>query len=512
MTAISSLPGVYTTARIPSQPGNRVGPVVVNGAPPSTLVTLSADGLAAARTAPVPLAARFKDMSAAMFGALGTAATPPISQELLPKDVDHRFTLGIVTASGTQVELTLASRNDELIVRVGADGQLGDEERAALSSLAQGFQDVIDGMALDKVQIRLGELVRLDSNVLQSLDLDAAVSLPTDPPATQSLALHIDGAQRSVKIEGPEGNVDVKVDTGSLHNLGTRQQQAKAIDSYLDQFDQTTTRGRGDAHLMTMFKDAFSDLNRTATRDGPAPAGTATNGAWSLSREDRAVLTGLADFRATVAATPRWDNPARRNEVSGFEYEVSQDTKLAGGSRNERSISQSQQSRLTAQFHEPLQPGAPLAFDFSSETQNYTYHQVDDTARSNVDLQYRDGKLRHARLEQSASQSERIQQYVLGKLTSDRTIPAEQRIMRDLVASLAPYNPERDGKADGESREVREARRERALDALGDNMVLLGTGMALADRARRLDPVFGTVEAMTGQLVSPAPTQSAYPG
>ncbi|WUR11249.1 hypothetical protein E7V67_016180 [[Empedobacter] haloabium] len=483
MTAISFLPSLPAALRT-AVPASRqpATPALAGAAAPSTVVNLSAAGLAAqaadASTAPTPPGLRFQDLAAPMFAALKSGAPVTIGADVLPKDLDNRFTLDIVTAAGTKVGLTLASRGDELLVQVKADAALSAEERDAVAALAEGYQAAIDGLSAQPPRIALGKLAQPGSGLLASVDLDAQVTLPTVPAATQSLAFHLDDAQRSVALDGPAGQVNLAVKTDTPMPPGGRQQQERAIESYLRQFDQAAARGHGDAGLMTMFKDAFAGLSRTAA---DAPATPAPTRAW-LAPQDRAMLTGLSDFSATVAQTPRWDNPVRRTEVAGFEYEVSQQTRVGGASRDARSIAQSQQSRLSAQFHEPLTPGAPLAFDYAAESQNYRYSTIEDSASSDVELRYRDGRLLGASLRQSVSQSEHVEEYLLGKLKSAHDTPLQRQLVRDLVDTLQPY------RADGKdlSQEQRDERRERYLAALGQETLLPGSTVELAARDARL--------------------------
>lgn len=489
MTAIPTLTSVRPAT--PYASNRREATPTAGTTTPSAIVSLSAEGRAAAQaatdaeSAQRSPAARFRDAGASLLESLKTRKTVGVDFQPVPKDATHGFTLSVVTARGTKVDLSLSTRGEGLATQVAADAELDNDEREALAGLAQGFQDMIDGMTLEVPKIRLGALAQLDTSVLQSIDLHAAVTLPTVPPALQSLDFHIDAERRSMQAEGPAGKVDVTVKTDTLESLGTKQQQAKAIDSYLKGIDKAATRGHGDAGLVTMFKDAFSDLSRTASRDGPGPAATAGKG-WSLAREDRAVLTGLADFSASISQTPQYNNPVHREEVDSFEYEVSQQTRNEGKSRADRSLGQVQQSRLKAQFHTPLQEGLPLAFDYSAQSQNYKYHQVDDSARSSVALDYKDGRLRKASMEQTVSQSERIREYALGRVISDRTLPAEHRLVRDLMATLSPYQTsEHGGKRDVNS-EAREARRETSLQALGEQFYLLGSATDLSARDRAL--------------------------
>ena len=485
MTPISSLSNWQPAIRPPASTASRAATSGAPAATPSTIVKLSPESLAAARQvetddAVLPVAARFKDVGAAMLRQFNTGAPVPVTQAALPDNVDNKFTLGIVTRSGVKVDLTLASLDDGMAFQVSANGELSDAERSALSRLAEGFQGAIDGMAAADPQIRIGALAQFDSKALQSVDFHAQV---TQPGGTQTLDFHADDKQRKVAIGGPSGNAEVAVDTSKPASLGTKEQQAKAIDSYLKQFDQATERGHGDKKLVSMFKDAFSDLNRTAVREEAPQTGLTLPGQWSLADEDHAVLTGLADFSASVTQAPKWINPLRSAEKESFSYSVSQDTRIDGPRVDDRTVSQTQQARLTAQYHAPVKKGGDLKLDVTPQSQTYEYHQIDDTADSNVELGYKDGRLFKAALRQSASQSERIQIYAMGKLMSDHTVPGQQTLVRDLMASLAPYQADARHSAD-DSHEVREGRRQQALSALNDRIFLLASPDELAARDR----------------------------
>lgn len=296
--------------------------------------------------------------------------------------------------------------------------------------------------------------------------------------------MHLGADGRKVGIDGPAGKADIAVDARQLALLGTPRQQARAIDAYLKQFDGAASRGRADAGLMTMFKDAFAAVSTTAGTGAQPPV---LAGRWTLAQDDHAVLTGLADFTASVTQTPRFGNPLRRDEVDGFQYSVAQTTRTSGATRLERGVVQVQEMHLSAQFHQPLKGDGGNRYDVPRDAQNYSWHQIDDAADSRVEFGYEDGRLRTASLAQGATQSERIRDYVLGKLQADRTIPAHVRLARDLVATLAPYQADGDaGTRATDTPEARERRRQAALDALGENIVLLGVPSALAARDARL--------------------------
>ena len=442
MTSISSLSSIarqQPAAAYAAVPPASAGATTAARSTPSSIVQLSPEGLAAARAqagAATP-AARLTEIGAALLSGFRTGAAAPVASGQLPDQADNRFTLSIVTDSGKRVELALASRGDRLGVRVDADEGLSIDEREALAGLAQGFQDLIGGMDRDDPQIRLDGLAQFDSRFLRSVDLHAELTLPGPGAEIQKLDLHLDAGQRKVAIDGPAGRIDVAVDMSKLETLGTRKQQARAIDSYLKQFDEAAARGHADPKLIGMFKDAFASMSATSTSDGLDETGVSMGKPWAYSAQDHALLTGLADFNATVTQAPAWSNPARSDEADGFQYEVSQASRTGGRSRAERSLEQVQKSHLRARFHVGLEDGGQAQPGTRLPAQNYDYHEIDDAASSALRLAYKDGQPRQASLEQSLSQSERIRKYVLGKLQSDRTLPAHTQVTRDLLAAPA---------------------------------------------------------------------------
>lgn len=484
MTSISSLSNWQPAVRYNTVAAGRCATQAVDKAASPSTVKLSPEGLAASKQSPadktamsITTALRFKDVGAAMLSQFKAEGPAPVALTPFNEAADNKFTLSIVTRGGTKVDLTLASVDDEMVFQIGASAELSKEERSALSNLAAGFQAAIDGMTADEPQIRLGALAQFDSKILKSVDFHAEVQQFTVPPSTQKLDFHADGKQRRVNIGGASGKAEVSVDTSQVESLGTKDQQTKAINSYLKQFDQARVRGHGDAKLMTMFKDAFSDMNRTSSSDALRD--------WALAAEDHAALTGLADFNASITQASKWDNPMRPSEVDSFEYEVAQNTQTAGERRDDRSVSQTQTARLSASYHEPLVKGVALNLGFTPDTQNYAYHQINDTASSRVDLGYKDGGLVKATLQQAVNQSERVQKYMLGKQVSDKTMPGKQTLVRDLMSSLAPFQAGGSVRPGSESREDRAERRLQSLSELNDNIFLLGTTGELTERAER---------------------------
>ncbi|NHZ32695.1 hypothetical protein [Massilia rubra] len=510
MNPISATPSWNAaTARSSPPTSSRSEPPALRAAAPSTIVKLSPqslsasasgrpglswestaqDGVSALMAANVgarSAAGRFSGLGAALLSQFrGEGGNVSQSVQMAPAAMpaspygvaaaapalhglgNDKISLSISTKSGVEVTLSLDNTDDGLAVRMSSSADLSDAERSALAGLADGFQEAIDGMTQDPPSVRLQGLTQFDPAVLASVDLRATIKLASDPEATQSLAFHADGAQRKVSLSGPSGTASVSVDTGNLSGLGSPEQQARALASHLKQFDQAASRGRADAGLMTMFKEAFTGLN-TNVGAAQTRGGVATGGKWELAAADHAALSGLADFSASVSQASTAINPMRPSEQDSFAYELSQSTSVGGPSRGERTVSQQQKSELNASFHTPSTPGAVLRLDHTEASQNYDYHQIKDAASSDVDLAYSDGHLVKATLNQSASQSARVLSYVMGKLVSDMVTPGQQSLQRDLLAALSPYLTGQTRLSDDQKDE----QRQQSLSSLSEQVLL----------------------------------------
>ena len=352
----------------------------------------------------------------------------------LHKQADNQISLSIKTTSGVQVQLTLGSQEDGLAVQIKVtDGKLNDAEKEALENLAGAFQKAIDGLAANPPKLNLGGLTQFNSEAIASIDLQA--SLNANDSGAQSIAFHADSNQRTVSLDGPSGSMKVNVDLSNPVITGSEKQQSQAINRYLKQFDNAANRGNGDAALMSLFKDAFTQMN---SNYGSANAQQAlqTPNRISLDNTDHAILTGLADFSASVTQTSRSPNPMRTNETDTFSYQVSQTSSVNGNSQLDRAVSQQQQSHLTASYHQSLLPGAPLMLTSDLQSQNYYYRQLNDSASSTANITYRQGALVQASLNQSASQSTRVSKYVAGSLMSDVTTPSQVSRKQDFLDTL----------------------------------------------------------------------------
>ena len=343
---------------------------------------------------------------------------------------DNQFKLSITTRSGVKVELALDAGDGSIAIEAHSSGKLNDTERKALGKLADAFQKSIDGLTEQPPRIDLSGLTQFDGAALSSVDLKGQVKL--NPKETQQLEFHADGKQRTVSFTGPAGSAKIGVDLSQPASWGNKEQQAKALDRYLQQVDQAGLRGQGNGAMLGMFKDAFTDMNSEYGEPVMAPRGI------TLTDQDRAMTTGLADFTASMSQAEVASNPARSTEKDTFAYELSQKTTIGGHTQLDRSISQQQQSHLKAQYHEPIKADALLALDLSPQSQNYKYVTIDDSASSKTDIAYDKGALAKATLEMAASRSARVLTYSLGKLKSDHTTPSGRAVTQDLLTTLEP--------------------------------------------------------------------------
>ncbi|MFJ3056161.1 hypothetical protein [Herbaspirillum sp. NPDC087042] len=379
----------------------------------------------------------------------GSSGVQAILRDQLHHFGSNAVSLSVKTASGAQVELSLSSNSDGVAVDVKLTaGKLTDDERAALGQLGDAFEAAVQGLAGQPPTLSLSGLTQFDSSKLASIDLKASLSGGT------SVQFHADASQRSVALSNTAGSMKVQVDAGKDAITGSADQRQRAIASYLQQFDSAASRGHADGGLTSLFKDAFSQLNGSATPAGVASAASASPAPLlSASSDDRSMLSGLADFTASITGATSAPNPLHHDEVDGFDYQVSQHTSLSGASQANRAISQQSSSTLKASYHESLQPDLPLKLDTTRQSQNYTYHQINDQASSQVDIGYHLGYLVQAQVRQSASQDAKVSKYVMGDLVSTTDTPLQAQIVRDFSAQLQDGRDARAGDGDGGSRQ-----------------------------------------------------------
>lgn len=352
-----------------------------------------------------------------------------VQRTQLQTDADNRFALTIKTASGAQVSVRLGSSDDGLSAEVAVTkGTLTDAERDQLGKLADAFQRAVDGLAKQPPVVDFGALTGFDTALLSSVDLSA--TLGANGTSAQTIAFHADAMQRNVHVDGASGRFEVNVDLQSMQAVGSPKAQAAALDAWLARFDIARTRGNGDASLMQMFKGAFTGLNGHYP---PAPALPRI----ALSSADKSVLSGLADFSASISQTTSASNPLRPSEVDGFDYRISQHTDIGGKDTLNRTVAQQAEATLTASYHRSLWAGVPLNLTTDPKSQNYEYVKVRDSANTDIQVGYRDGLPVRAAVHRSADQSTEVQRFEMARLVSDVITPQAMSQRSDLTTLLA---------------------------------------------------------------------------
>ncbi|MGG1947525.1 hypothetical protein AB1286_22490 [Trinickia sp. NRRL B-1857] len=393
--------------------------------------------------------------------------------------IESDIKLTVKTKSGIDVALTLESTDGGLSVGIQSSGTLSDSERKALSSLAGAFQQAIDAASAEPPKLDLTGLMKFDPSVLASVDFTAGET--NGGKSVQSVAFHADSATRTVAVTNAQGSIHLSVDANDSAIAGTPQQRSAAIADYLAQFDQAAARGHADASLMTMFKDAFTELNEGSGTQTSASAAAKSS---RLNDAGLAMLTGLADFSASITDTTKSVNPMHPAEVDSFSYQVSQTTQIDGTPPLDGSVRQAEQSQLSATFHTGISGGPAPVLTSQRASQSYDYVTIEDIAQSTTAFGYRQGELTLAASEQSASRSTRTQTYENGNATQDLTTFDEQSRSTDLLLLLKKLPEAQD-----------EASRQQVLSNVHDAIALQADPAKLTDSAK--SSAGGTIPAST---------------
>ncbi|MBV7537613.1 hypothetical protein KW842_17740 [Duganella sp. sic0402] len=339
------------------------------------------------------------------------------------KQDTYDITLDVMAASGIKISIALKTTSNGLTVQVAGSDKLSEAERGALSGLAEAFQSAIDGIT-GSHKLDLNGLLRYDPALLASVDLKVDVEL--EGGKMQTLHFHADSKTRSLNSNGPDGNVNVSVDLSRLAGIGDDQQRQAGIDAYLAQVDEAARRGHANTALLATFKGVFTQMVG-------APS---ANSAPSLAPRDLAQLTGLADFEASFSSTPLALNPKRPDEIDKFIYHVSQTTDIGGDSQFDRSISQTQNKRLDASFHESLSSGKPFDAKESMRTQSYYFKKISEESTSSTNISYSSGTLTRADKQDNTSGETSLVKYVMGVFKESSKTPIVESAKRDLVKDI----------------------------------------------------------------------------
>jgi hypothetical protein len=350
-----------------------------------------------------------------------------LHQSRLREFASNSVTLNLTTASGATVTLGLYSGEQGMAVDAQVqNGTLDAAQLKGLADLADGFQAVINGLNQDTPRLQLDGLLKLDQSLFSGMQMTA--KLDQISGGQQTFDLRLDETTRAVSLQGPNGDLRLDLDTQGGALLGSTAQRQAALSNYLAQFDAAQERGKGDAQMMTLFKDAFSQLNRVDDTS-PRPAGHGT----LINTFSRSMLTGLADFNASLTQTTSRPNAQKPEEEDRFAYQVSQSTS-SQGQGNSIAREQRQQATLDAAWHSRLDSSARLTGGV--DTDNYRYHVLREQASSTTRLAIVEGDLTEAKVSQEASSTKRVLTVRDGVLQSDVSTPRSASKSRDLMDLL----------------------------------------------------------------------------
>jgi hypothetical protein len=314
---------------------------------------------------------------------------------------------------------------------VHTSGKLSVAEQTAIAKLSKGFDAAIQGITSDSTKVDVSGLVNYDTTVLSGVDLHVRESPQTS--GLRSLDFHADASRRSLAMQGQAGIVSVSVNLSVPALWGAPAQQQNAVQRYLDQFDAANQRAHGGATLLGQFKDAFAQLNSSYPVPGQQPAHALT--ASALNTKDRSVLSGLADFQASMSGD--FDNGSAAHfttEAGHIDYQASQHTEIRGVAKSTGlSVVQTQAAALGASFAK-ARDGSMLDI----KKGNYAIYSFKDSASTSTSFEYADGKLKNAAITNRANQSESYQKLVDHKIVEQKSTPHNIFTMQDISAKLRP--------------------------------------------------------------------------
>lgn len=395
--------------------------------------------------------------------------------------------LTIKTQSGALVRISIAdqrlpvSTGAGITVQIDVEGDLTPQEQQALQSLAKGFDEAMEGLTREPPLVNLDGLMKFDSKLLTRVELKSEVyGLNDQGERAMVLGTRFTASadSREIELKTLKGTATVKTDLRQSAIWGSAEQKARAVQQYLGRVDKAAERGNGNQELVDLFKSSFAALHG-GYGDGDKASGLTrvrpadiTSDADAFSEEDHSLLTGMADFNASIVTNRRAVNPRRTNEIDIFDYRIGQSTQISGGSAANRAITQTQTSDLSAGFHRSLRSRREPELSSDSATQNYYYTQVEDHSSTRMELAYEKDKPVRALLTQTASQFLRTIKVEFNKVVETMEEPLQQQSQRKDLLPMLEQLLRRE-----EAEELSSEEKERTLREW-NAMVLRGPGAA----------------------------------
>ncbi|SDP88301.1 hypothetical protein SAMN05216303_108249 [Rhodoferax sp. OV413] len=395
-----------------------------------------------------------------------TAALTGLSQAALANvgsNASAEVSLSIRTRSGTVVSLVLTNQSAGLGVEINSSRPLSSAERQALTQLAGGFEKAVQSITADPPRMDIADLGAYDSAVLSSIALSAKVDRKGEKVL---LEFRAEDGLRSLKLQTPTDQIDLKLDLGNPAMWGPAAQREQSIARYLGQIEQAGQRGQAKAEWIASVQDAFSALQHSyGSSTGSTSAATP-------------LLTGLADFDLHIQTSAQASNPLRPDELDRFDYRTRQSTQTSGPADQPDSIRQLQTSALKAGFHSALTSAGPPQLTSEKNSQNYLYTQVDDQAHSEVALRFERDATTEANGQKSAHQSTHVQKYEFAVQVEERTTPKDFYVQQNLIEHLMDFQQQ-------PSLDIADRAEKDRLRSSGTQAILLETDPArLAEQLR----------------------------
>jgi hypothetical protein len=154
-----------------------------------------------------------------------------------------------------------------------------------------------------------------------------------------------------------------------------------------------------------------------------------------LNEQDRSVLSGLADFKASMSGDFDNGSPTQKiTEAGHMRYEVAQTTEIEGiDKKNGLRIVQSQTAELRA-----TQERARGQAALDKESGNYDVFRITDKTSATTTVEYADLDVKSAGVDESSSRLDQYEKWVDHELVEHRDTPYSTRVLRDLIEQVRP--------------------------------------------------------------------------
>ena len=366
------------------------------------------------------------------YAASGTTAADAVAAAA---DVRNTISLKIRTTSGKDVEIAIRFGGDGKAVQnsLGLDmkvsGELSAAEREAIDKLARGLDTTLQGLGGDVPKLDIAGLVGFDTTAIAAVDLK--LNTADQSNGLQSFEFRADAGTRHVALQTSTGRLAVDVDLASQAPLGSADQQRAAVQRFLEQFDAANVRSHGEEVLLEQFKTAFAQLNESYPPPASRPA--AKTPSWVLGEQDRAALSGLADFQASMSGDFDNGSPTRAiTEAGHMRYETAQVTDIKGIDKDHGlRIVQTQTASLRA-----TQERSPNDAPLNKEQGTYDVFRISDDTSTTTAIEYADFDLKSASSEERSSRLDQYERWLDHELVERRSTPQNTRVLRDLTEQL----------------------------------------------------------------------------